>query len=226
MISIPAGVELAKKTFNPRLGIVGGISVLGTSGIVRPMSEAALIESNRLELSTVRARGARDVLVTPGNYGEDFSRDVLGLSLRDWALCSNYVGDAIDCAVGLGFESFLLVGHLGKLVKVAGGAMNTHSRTADGRRETLAAHTALQGGDRALVRAVFESPTTDRAVELLETAGLREPVLASIAAALDENLKHRAGERMQIEAVFFSNQFGVLGKTPGADRLLALHRAE
>ena len=226
VISIPAGVELAKKTFNPRLGIVGGISVLGTSGIVRPMSEAALIESNRLELSTVRARGARHVLVTPGNYGEDFSRDVLGLSLRDWALCSNYVGDAIDCAVGLGFESFLLVGHLGKLVKVAGGAMNTHSRTADGRRETLAAHTALQGGDRALVRAVFESPTTDRAVELLETAGLREPVLTSIAAALDENLKHRAGERMQIEAVFFSNQFGVLGKTPGADRLLALHRAE
>ena len=224
-VSIPAGVELARKTFNPRLGIVGGISVLGTSGIVRPMSEAALIESNRLELSAVRARGARHVLVTPGNYGEDFSRDVLGLNLDNWALCSNYIGDAIDCAVGLGFESFLLVGHLGKLVKVAGGAMNTHSKTADGRRETLAAHTALCGGDRELVRAVFESPTTDRAVELLEAAGLREKVLASIAAALDENLKHRAGESMAIEAVFFSNQFGILGRTQGADRLLALHRA-
>lgn len=225
MISVPAGIELAKRTFNPRLGIVGGISVLGTSGIVRPMSESALIESNRLEMSTVRARGARHILVTPGNYGEDFSRDVLGLDLRDWALCSNYVGDAIDCAVGLGFESFLLVGHLGKLVKVAGGAMNTHSKTADGRRETLAAHTALQGGGRELVRAVFESPTTDRAVELLDAAGLREPVMASVTAALDENLKHRAGEGMQIEAVFFSNQFGILGKTPGADRLLALHSA-
>ena len=225
-ISIPAGAELAKRTFNPRLGIVGGISVLGTSGIVRPMSEDALMESNRLELSQVRARGAKDVLVTPGNYGEDFSRDVLGLSLKNWALCSNYVGDAIDCAVGLGFESFLLVGHLGKLVKVAGGAMNTHSRTADGRRETLAAHTALCGGDRELVRAVFESPTTDRCVELLEAAGLREAVLASIAQALDEKLQHRAGERMQIEAVFFSNQFGVLGQTSGAARLLALHRSE
>lgn len=224
VISIPTGAELARKTFNPRLGIVGGISVLGTSGIVRPMSEAALIASNRLELSAVRARGAHHVLVTPGNYGEDFSRDVLGLNLGNWALCSNYIGDAIDCAVGLGFESFLLVGHLGKLVKVAGGAMNTHSKTADGRRETLAAHTALCGGGRELVRAVFDSPTTDRAVELLEAAGLREEVLASIAAALDENLKHRAGESMAIEAVFFSNRFGVLGKTPGADRLLALHR--
>ena len=104
--------------------------------------------------------------------------------------------------------------------------MNTHSRTADGRRETLAAHAALCGADRELVRAVFESPTTDRCVELLEAAGLREAVLASIAQALGENLKHRAGERMQIEAVFFSNQFGVLGQTPGAARLLALHRSE
>ena len=226
VISIPKGEELAKKTFNPRLGIVGGISVLGTSGIVRPMSESALIESNRLEMTTLRSRGARDILVTPGNYGEDFSRNVLGLSLRNWALCSNYVGDAIDWAVNLGFESFLLVGHLGKLAKVAGGAMNTHSKTADGRRETLAAHTALCGGDRDLVRAVFDSPTTDRCVELLEAAGLREAVLASLAAALDGNLKGRAGGKMQIEAVFFSNRFGILGQTPGAERLLALHRPE
>ena len=226
VISIPRGAELAKRTFNPRLGIVGGISVLGTSGIVRPMSEEALIESNRLELSMVRSRGAAHVLVTPGNYGEDFSRDVLGLSLKNWALCSNYVGDAIDWAVNLGFESFLLVGHLGKLAKVAGGAMNTHSRTADGRRETLAAHTALCGGDRELVRAVFESPTTDRCVELLEAAGLREAVLASLAAALGENLRRRAGERMRIEAVFFSNRFGVLGQTDGAEELLALHRPD
>ena len=226
VISIPRGAELAKKTFNPRLGIVGGISVLGTSGIVRPMSEEALIESNRLELSMVRSRGAAHVLVTPGNYGEDFSRDVLGLSLKNWALCSNYVGDAIDWAVNLGFESFLLVGHLGKLAKVAGGAMNTHSKTADGRRETLAAHTALCGGDRELVRAVFESPTTDRCVELLEAAGLRGEVLASLAAALGENLRRRAGERMRIEAVFFSNRFGVLGQTDGAEELLALHRPE
>lgn len=222
-ISIPAGEALAAKTFNPRLGIVGGLSVLGTGGIVRPMSEAALISSLQLELDALRAQGTRDVLVTPGNYGETFSREVLGLRLDRWALCSNYVGEAIDHAVALGFRSFLLVGHLGKLVKVAGGAMNTHSRAADGRRETLAAHTALQGGDRELVRQVYDSPTTDRAVELLDGANLRRPVLASIARALDENLKHRAGS-MSIEAVFFSNQFGILGKTPGADALLARHR--
>lgn len=225
VISVPEGERLAGRTFNPRLGIEGGISILGTSGIVRPMSEEALIRSVDLELDMVRASGAPDVLVTPGNYGEDFSRDTLGLSLNRWALCSNYVGEAIDHAVMLGFRSFLLVGHLGKLVKVAAGVMNTHSRTADARAETLAAHTALCGGERALVRAVFESPTTDAAVELLSGAGLREAVMGSLAEELARHLKHRGGD-MEIEALFFSNRFGILGKTAGADRLLARHRPE
>ena len=218
------GEALAEKTFNPRLGIQGGISILGTGGIVRPMSEEALVASLRLELDTIRARGAEHVLVTPGNYGEDFSREVLGLDLKNWALCSNYVGEAIDHAAVLGFRSFLLVGHLGKLAKVAGGAMNTHSRSADGRRETLAAHTALAGGDRALVEQVFESTATDRVVELLEAAGLREAVMASLSRALGENLRRRAGGEMVIEGMFFSNKWGVLGATPGAAALLALHR--
>ena len=224
VISIPAGEALAKKTFNPRLGIVGGISVLGTGGIVRPMSEAALIATTAAELSTLYAAGNRHVLVTPGNYGEDFSRDVLGLDLTSWALCSNYIGEAIDRAASLGFESFLLVGHLGKLIKVAGGAMNTHSRTADGRRETLAAHAALCGADRDLVRKLFSCLTTDEAIPLLDEAGLREAVMASIAQALSENLHHRAGEHMAIEALFFSNRYGILGQTAGASRLLAVHQ--
>ena len=198
--------------------------MLGTSGIVRPMSEAALVDSIRLELETVRARGAKHVLVTPGNYGEDFSRDVLGLNLDNWALCSNYAGESIDHAAMLGFESYLLVGHLGKLVKLAGGAMNTHSKTADGRRETLTAHAALCGAEGPLLRELFGSATTDRAVELLDGAGLREPVLSSVAAALEERLRCRAGG-MRIAAVFFSNVYGVLGKTTDADELLARHRA-
>lgn len=225
LLSIPGGAELAQRTFNPRLGIVGGLSILGTGGIVRPMSEAALIDSVRLELKSLLARGHEDLLITPGNYGEDFCRNVLHLSLTRWALCSNYVGEAIDCAAASGARSLLLVGHLGKLVKVAGGAMNTHSRTADGRRETLAAHTALCGGSQALVQSVFTAPTTDRAVDLLRAAALDRPVLTSLAAALDEQLRHRAGA-MEIGALFFSNQHGVLGQTPGAEKLLALHRAE
>ncbi len=223
-ISVPRGAELAGRTFNPRLGIVGGISILGTSGIVRPMSEAALIDSLYLEQDMARAAGVRDLLMTPGNYGDRFAEQVLGLDLTRRCTCSNYLGAAIDHAAGLGFSSLLLVGHLGKLIKAAAGNMNTHSAVADGRRETLTAHTALAGGGPELLRALFDSPTTDAGVELLHEAGLLERVMASVGAALEERLRRRAGPELEIEAVFFSNQYGILGKTSGADRLLALHR--
>ena len=225
VISVPEGETLAKRTFNPRLGIVGGISILGTSGIVKPMSEAALIDSLYLEMDQRRAAGTEDLLLTPGNYGESFAREVLGLNLDRWCMCSNYLGAAIDHAAGAGFRSVLVVGHLGKLIKAAAGCMNTHSKTADARRETLTAHAALAGADGALLRALFDSPTTDAGVELLKQAGLLGPVMASIGEALDGQLKRRAGEGLTIEALFFSNQYGILGKTPGAERLLALHRA-
>ena len=225
VISVPEGEALAKRTFNPRLGIVGGISILGTSGIVKPMSEAALLDSLYLEMDQRRAAGTEDLLLTPGNYGESFAREVLGLNLDRWCMCSNYLGAAIDHAAGAGFRSVLVVGHLGKLIKAAAGCMNTHSKTADARRETLTAHAALAGADRALLRALFDSPTTDAGVELLKQAGLLGPVMASIGEALDGQLKRRAGEGLTIEALFFSNQYGILGKTPGAERLLALHRA-
>ena len=225
VISVPEGEALAKRTFNPRLGIVGGISILGTSGIVKPMSEAALLDSLYLEMDQRRAAGTEDLLLTPGNYGESFAREVLGLNLDRWCMCSNYLGAAIDHAAGAGFRSVLVVGHLGKLIKAAAGCMNTHSKTADARRETLTAHAALAGADGALLRALFDSPTTDAGVELLKQAGLLEPVMASIGEALDGQLKRRAGEGLTIEALFFSNQYGILGKTPGAERLLALHRA-
>ena len=225
VISVPEGEALAKRTFNPRLGIVGGISILGTSGIVKPMSETALLDSLYLEMDQRRAAGVEDLLLTPGNYGESFAREVLGLNLHRWCMCSNYLGAAIDHAAGAGFRSVLVVGHLCKLVKAAAWCMNTHSKTADARRETLTAHAALAGADRALLRALFDSPTTDAGVELLQQAGLLGPVMASIGEALDGQLKRRAGEGLAIEALFFSNQYGILGKTPGAERLLALHRA-
>lgn len=223
VISAPEGERLAERTFNPRLGIVGGISILGTSGIVRPMSEAALIDSLRLEQDMLSAAGARDIVVTPGNYGEAFAREVLGLGLDHWCTCSNYIGEAIDHAAGLGVRSLLLVGHVGKLCKVAAGVMNTHSRVADGRRETLCTHAALCGGDRETVERLYRTITTDEAVAILDEKGLREPVMTSLTRALDEQLKRRAGREMEIEAIFFSNRYGILGQTAGAHRLAALH---
>ena len=223
-ISIPAGVTLAARTFNPRLGIEGGISVLGTSGIVTPMSEDALVATIRLELRMLREGGVRDVLVVPGNYGRDFARELLGAAAEQAVSCSNYLGATIDEAALLGFSTLLLVGHIGKLVKVAAGVMNTHSRVADCRMEVLAAHAALAGASREVVRAVMDAATTDAALDVLADAGLLEAAMATLIERLAAHLAHRAAGTMRVEAVVFSRQRGLLGKTAGADELLVRHR--
>ena len=217
-ISIPAGVELAAKTFNPRLGIEGGISVLGTGGIVRPMSEDALISSIELEMKTLRARGVVDLLVVPGNYGRDFACGQLELDMDQAVSCSNYFGATLDAAVVLGFERVLIVGHIGKMAKVAGGIMNTHSRVADCRVEVLAANAALVGASQEVVAGIMEAATTDAALDALIECGLADATMASLMERLADKLAHRSGT-VQVEAIVFSNVHGVLGKTPGADEL-------
>ncbi len=221
VISIPAGVELAAKTFNPRLGIEGGISVLGTSGVVRPMSEDALISSIELELKTLRARGVADVLVVPGNYGRDFACGQLRLNMDDAVSCSNYFGATIDAVNMLGFASMLIVGHIGKMAKVAGGIMNTHSRVADCRVEVLAAHAALVGATQDVIAQIMSAATTDAALDALIEANLKEATMQSLMANLADKLNHRAAGAFQIEAIVFSNVHGVLGATPGAEALAA-----
>lgn len=222
-ISIPAGVELARKTFNPRLGIEGGISILGTSGIVKPMSEDALIASIQLELRMKKAQGVRRLLICPGNYGSDFARDELRIDLDDGVQCSNYLGATLDYACQLEFESVLLVAHIGKLIKVAAGVMNTHSRVADARLETMAAHAACCGAPTELVRSVMGSVTTDEAIDYLNDAHLLEPTMDSVMRSAERHLKRRVSDAMRIEAVTFSKVHGLLGKTSDADSLLALH---
>ena len=223
-ISVPEGEELARRTFNPRLGIVGGISIIGTSGIVRPMSEEALIASIELEMRTIAASGARDLFVVPGNYGRDFACNQLGLRGDEAVQCSNYFGAVLDAACMLGFERVLIVGHLGKMAKVAAGVMNTHSRVADCRLEALAAHTALVGAPQAVVQQVMESVTTDAALDVLYANGIAEMAMGSLVKALGEKLNNRVAGRLQVEALVFSNVHGVLGQTSGAHALMSYWR--
>lgn len=225
IISAPRGEELAEKTMNARLGIVGGLSILGTSGIVRPMSRQALVDTTRAEISMLAAAGKRDLLLVPGNFGTDFSRDVLGLDITQAAECSNYIGEALDCCLELDIRSVMLVGHIGKLCKLAAGVFDTHSRTADGRREVFVTHAALCGGSRELLQKLYGCAVTDECLALLEEASLLTPVMERIGAAIGENL-HRRGKGIQVEALFFSKVYGVLGQTPGAAELLSLHRKE
>ena len=130
-ISVPGGEEIARKTFNPRLGIEGGISIIGTSGVVEPMSRKAVMDTIYLELKQRRETGNRGAVLSPGNYGRDFLRREYGYDIDDAVKIANFVGASLDMCVELGYEEILLAGHIGKMVKLAAGIMNTHSHDGD-----------------------------------------------------------------------------------------------
>lgn len=220
VVSIPKGKELARKTFNPRLGIEGGISVLGTSGIVEPMSEQALTATIHLEMKMLKENGYDWCYVVPGNYGSDFLTQTLKFNGELSVKCSNYIGDTIDYAVSLGMKGILLIGHIGKLVKLAAGVMNTHSRQADCRMEVFAAHAALHGASQEITGRLMGSLTTTEAVDLLKQEGMLDVVMRSILEKAEYHLKHRAGEKLKIGAVVFSMEEGILGSTSGTRELL------
>ena len=221
VICIPSGVELAAKTFNPRLGIVGGISVLGTSGIVEPMSEQALIDTIRVEMRQKLANGMEYLLVVPGNYGIDFLDQYgHGLQLEDAVKCSNFVGEALDAAVEFGAKGVLLVGHIGKFVKLAGGIMNTHSHNADARMELLTVHAALLGAPVELLQKMMECVTTDDALKYLKEADLMEPVMERIMEKMEFYVNQRAQHQLELGVITFSNVFGILGQTKNVPDLV------
>ncbi len=220
VISAPQGVEIAKKTFNPQLGITGGISILGTSGIVEPMSEQALIDTIRTEMKMHLADGEQTLLITPGNYGQDFLHETLKIELKRSIKCSNFIGDTIDMGCELGAKGMLFVGHIGKLVKLGAGIMNTHSKMADGRMEILAACAVRAGAGIEAVRNILDCVTTDAALELLKNEKILGKTMEQLMLQIDACLQKRGGDNMQIGAVVFSNEYGLLGKTEQADELL------
>lgn len=226
-ISIPGGEALAKRTFNASLGVEGGLSILGTSGIVEPMSEQALLDTLELEIRQAAALGARRLLLTPGNYGADFlRRSGLGPPGVPVVKCSNFIGGALDAAAAEGFAEVLLVGHIGKLVKLAGGVFQTHSKYADCRTELFTAHAAACGADTALCRALLDAATTEACCDLLDEAGLLPPVLESLLAAMQRYLDRRSAGAYRCGALVFTQQRGELGRTAPAAALLDAWRQE
>ena len=221
-ISIPDGEETAKKTFNPRLGIVGGLSVLGTSGIVEPMSEKALTDTIYLEMKMLRESGYSCCYAVPGNYGMDFLTDQLGINPDLAVKCSNYVGDTIDDANLLGMKGLLLIGHVGKFIKLAAGVMNTHSRTADCRMEVFASHAAMAGADAAVVKEIMACLNTTEAVKILKDRGLLQDIMKTVIERITFYLRQRASGELETGAVVFSGEEGILGQTENAERLLGL----
>ena len=234
IISVPAGVEAAKKTFNPVLGIEGGISVLGTSGIVEPMSEEALVETIRTHLNVLKAEGRKWVIVVPGNMGAGFLERYLiehGKNSSDPSLMekfmnslvtmSNFVGRTIDIAAELGFSGILIAGHMGKLVKIGNGIMNTHSREADGRMDTMLS-CALSTGteDLELLRKIQGSNTTDEAMDHLKQAGILDETIKVFLKRAAWHLAHRSRDEVKTGMIVFGTKGEYLGETEDAEMIL------
>ncbi|WP_330392010.1 cobalt-precorrin-5B (C(1))-methyltransferase CbiD [Acetitomaculum ruminis] len=226
IISIPQGEELAEKTFNPRLGIVGGISVLGTSGIVEPMSEDALIASIKAEMSLHCAAGEKYLLITPGNYGTDYAVANFGFDEKDIIQSSNYIGDTIDMAVNLEVKGILFVSHIGKFVKLAAGIMNTHSRCSDARMEILVANALMAGADPDTLKRMMDCVTTDDALSILEEKKIMKEVMDIMMPKIKFYLEHRCRKSIEMGAIVFSNVYGELGRTTNADDLMDLIKKE
>jgi len=224
VIAIPEGREIAPKTFNPRLGIIDGISVLGTSGIVEPMSDRALIDTMYTEIDSRKANGYNNLLVFFGNYGADFTRDEMKLDISSAVTCSNFVGELLDYAVLKGFESVLIIGHSGKLIKLAQGVMNTHSKYADCRSEFLALQAMFHGAGTDVGKEIYQALTTDEMTKILKREGLFEPVIEEAVNKIDFYMQKRVHGKLRTGAILFSNVYGILGKTGEADELLKLHQ--
>ncbi|MDR2899231.1 MAG: cobalt-precorrin-5B (C(1))-methyltransferase CbiD [Clostridiales bacterium] len=203
-ISAPGGKQLAKRTFNPRLGIVGGLSILGTSGIVEPMSTNAVVDTIRAELNMLYSLGKRDILLTVGNYGEAFAHNRLGLSMAANVKCSNFIGETLNIAAEKGFKRVLLIGHLGKLVKLSLGITNTHSSNGDGRLEAIVMCALKSGADLSLLHKLSECVNTDGAFDILKENNLLNKTMDLISSRIDDTLKRHTSDHLEVGFICFS----------------------
>ena len=223
-ISVPGGEVIAEHTFNPRLGIEGGISIIGTSGVVEPMSRQAILDTIRVELRQKKAEGNDTAFISPGNYGLDFMKETYDVDLDRSVKCSNFIGETIDMVCSLGFEGMMLTGHIGKLVKVAGGIMNTHSREADCRMEIIAAAALREGASREDLLKILDSLTTEEAYAVLYEAGIAEKVSQRIMQGVLRNLERRSGGRLRIGCIIYSKEYGQLAASELAAEMIEENR--
>lgn len=222
ILSVPGGEAAAERTFNPRLGIEGGISILGTTGIVEPMSTRAILDTIRVELNQRKALGDRIAAVSPGNYGLNFMQETYGYDLNRSVKCSNYVGDTVDMVREMDFRGMLLTGHIGKLIKVSGGIMNTHSKEGDARMELLAAGVIRAGGSMDTLRGILNCRVTEEALGIIqaESSALLRKSMDAVMDRILYYLRKRAGEELPVECILYSNEFGLLAASPGAMDML------
>lgn len=190
-IFVPKGKEIASRTMNPRLGIINGISILGTTGIARPMSLESFKKANSCQIDIALGQKYEELIFVPGNIGEKLAIKSMDVEKDQIIHMSNYVGYMLEQAVEKKVKKIILFGHAGKLVKIAGGIFNTKHNVADGRREIITAHAAIAGVSQDTLKEIFNSKTTEDMIDILIQSHAEKEVFNSIALAIKENIKDR-----------------------------------
>lgn len=219
-VRCPDGMLIAAKQSMGQNAFAGGITIIGNRGKITKIHQREITNSIDNQIGKFIRAGAKSVLVAPGDYCSERIEQQLHISLDSAIFCYNYPGYAIDTCFEKGIENLLLVGNIGKLVKLAAGISNTNSFASDGRREIFAAHTAVVGGTSAQVRTVMNCSTCDEILYYLDTCGLKDRVMASIMKTIDEYVKARIAGNMKIAIALFSKQFGLLGSTSETKNVL------
>ena len=225
LISVPKGEEIAKKTFNPELGIVGGISILGTTGIVEPMSAKALADSIKVEISVIAAESNESILIFLGNFGKKFTEEDLNLSTKPGIMCSNFIDVALDSSVEFGFKNILLVGHIGKFVKLGIGMFNTHSHNGDGRIETLLSCALDAGANIEILKEIQKCVTTNAVLDILYENDLLDKTMEILNERIQHNIDRRVPDDINVGFICFANTgeySGVLFESENVDDLKRL----
>lgn len=208
-ISIPAGVELAKKTLNPVLGVEGGLSIIGTTGVLRPMSEEAFKNSLVPQIDVAKAAGFNELVFVPGKIGENIAKK---LGFQDGAIIqtSNFIGFMLEAAAEREISKIILCGHLGKLVKVASGVFHTHNRVADARLETLAAYSAAEGLSACEVQKILDANTTEDAAQIISDNNL-EHVYKKIASRASLRAERYVFCKLKVGTILVDYAGNILG---------------
>ena len=212
-ISVPKGEETAKKTLNAKLGIIGGISILGTTGIVKPMSEESWKASLTIELKmALENAGNGEAIFLFGNRGKQYLSDNFDDNTSQAIVISNFVGYMFDRACEFEAKKIYFIGELGKFVKVAGGIFHTHSRVSDAKMEILTANALLVGESTENMKKIMASNTTEEATKYIEKTEVYS-LLAEKAKQKCEEYCRRNGWELEVETLIISAEKEVLGNS-------------
>ena len=212
-IFVPKGEETAKKTLNAKLGIIGGISILGTTGIVKPMSEESWKASLAIELKmALENAGNGEAIFLFGNRGKQYLSDNFEDNTSQAIVISNFVGYMFDRACEFEVKKIYFIGELGKFVKVAGGIFHTHSRVSDAKMEILTANALLVGESTENMKKIMASNTTEEATKYIEKTEVYN-LLAEKAKQKCEEYCRRNGWELEVETLIISAEKEVLGNS-------------